>query len=429
MTKLATYDDCLRYLLGLTGRGIQPGLGRMRRALTLLGHPERRYPAVLVGGTNGKGSVAAMVAGAAGRQGLRVGLFTSPHLHRLTERIRVRGREVGHRQLASSLRHVVASLEGGPRLTFFETVTAVAAHVFAAEAVDLAVFEVGLGGRLDATRLVVAKVVVLTSIAMDHERLLGRSLGAIAEEKLALVRRGAVTVAGPVRRDIRTRLVQAAHGRRSPLLLHGRDFTATRRSGGRMDFEGPGGALPGLRLPLEGAHQAVNAAVAVAAARALSRSGLEVGDEAIRRGLAATRWPGRFELVAGGRAVLDVAHNPAGARALRDRLTELDLEGRRVVLVLGAMRDKNVAGIAAPLLGLADEVLLAAPRLDRALHPEAFPPSVRGRPMPSVEAAADEALERAGPNGLVVITGSSFVVAEARAHLLGLRAVDPSIPM
>lgn len=431
MPRLSTYEDSLRYLLGLTGRGIRPGLERMERALALLGNPERRCPAIVVGGTNGKGSVSAMVAAAARAAGLRVGLFTSPHLHRLTERVQIDGREVSRRRLAESLRRVVAAVEGEPglELTFFETMTAVAADRFAADGLDLAVWEVGLGGRLDATRLAPARVVVVTSIGLDHQKILGRSLAAIAEEKLALIRRGCVAVGGALRPDIAARMAEVARASRAPCWLQGRDFEPLPRGEARFDLAGRVGSIEGLPLPLRGAHQAGNAAVAAAACLALGRRGVPIPAEAIRRGLGRVRWPGRLELVRDGRALLDVAHNPEGARALAAALGPLVRERGKVVLVFGAMRDKDVAGIARPLLPLARQVLLAAPVLARALPPTEFPPSVAGRAMPSVAAAADEALELAGPDGLVVVTGSSFVVAEARAHLLGLRRTDPSIPM
>ena len=428
---IRTYKDALRHLLGLTARGIRPGLTRVRSALALVGEPHLCLPAVVVGGTNGKGSVSAIVAAAARAQGLKVGLFTSPHLHRLTERIQVGGREIGRRKLVEALDRVVAAVDvpGGPALTFFETLTVVAADVFARERVDLAVFEVGLGGRLDATRLVPARVVVLTGVALDHQQYLGDTLEAIATEKFALARRGSIVVAGALRPDLRDMLVRRAASVRAPLWLAGRDFAWSHRSGGTIDVTTPVDALARLRHRLVGAHQEHNAAVAVAALQALGRRGVPIGDAAIRRGLARVKWPARLERALGGRVVFDVAHNPDGVASLCAALPGLARGHRPIVAVLGCMRDKDVEGIVAPLARMVDHLLLAAPRMPRALPADQFPPHLGGRPMPSVEAAAEEALRIAGEHGLVVVAGSTFVVSEARAHLLRIRRVDPSVPM
>lgn len=432
-TRIKNYEDALRYLLALTTRGIKPGLSRVRSALRRMGQPHQRLFCVVVGGTNGKGSVSTIVAKAASEQGLRVGLFTSPHLHRLTERIKLDGREIGRARLVEVLQRVIDALEvpGGPALSFFETLTVVAAEFFAQEKVDLAVFEVGLGGRLDATKVMPAKVVAITGIALDHQHYLGDTLESIAREKFALARRGAIVVAGELPEHLGEMLIDRSRRARAVLWLAGRDFTWQEVEGHRLDVRGRAHTLRELPLPLLGRHQAHNAAVAVTALEALSHRGLEVEERAIRRGLSRARvkWPGRLEMALGGRVLFDVAHNPNGMEALCAALPTLAGDRRPLVAVLGCMRDKDIEGIVTPLASEVDELLFAAPKMPRALPSAEFPQRFGGRRLPSVEAACDEALRLAGAEGLVVIAGSTFTVSEARAHLLGLVKVDPSIPM
>jgi dihydrofolate synthase/folylpolyglutamate synthase len=430
---LRTYEDGLRYLLGLTSRGIVPGLARVRRAFRLAGHPERAYPSIVIGGTNGKGSVSAAIARSLAEHGVTAGLFTSPHLHRLTERIRVGGREASTKKLLASLRRVAAIAErpGGPPLTFFETLTVVGADLFAREPVDVAVLEVGLGGRLDATRAFPSRVVVITSIDLDHQRFLGDTLESIAREKFALARRGAIVVAGELRPQLLPLLDAQVRRSRCALWMAGRDFTWELRPDGRLDYHGPGGELLGLHLALRGAHQAHNMAVAIAAMAAMQRRGMipALSPDAMAAALAGLRWPGRLELAREGRVVLDVAHNPAGIATLCAEVPALAGGRRPVVAVLGCMRDKDVEGVVRPVARLADRMVLTAPRTARALPPSEFPAWIGGEPVATVEAAVDHALALAGDSGFVIVTGSTFVVAEARAHLLGIRDVDPLVSM
>lgn len=430
---LRTYEDGLRYLLGLTGRGIVPGLARIRRALRFAGHPERTYPSIVIGGTNGKGSVSAAIANALHEHGVTAGLFTSPHLHRLTERVRLDGREVSRAKLLASLQRVAAIAEapGGPLLTFFEALTVVGADLFAREPVDVAVLEVGLGGRLDATRAFPSRVVVITSIDLDHQRFLGDTLESIAREKFALARRGAIVVAGELRPQLVPLLEEQVKRSNCMLWRAGRDFTWELKADGRLDYHGPAGELLGLRLALRGAHQAHNMAVALTAMAALKRRAVisALSPDALARALAGLRWPGRLELVREGRVVLDVAHNPAGIASLCAEVPALAAGRSPVVAVVGCMRDKDVEGVTRPVSRLADRVVLAAPRTGRALPPEEFPAWIGGEAAPSVEAAVDRTLELAGDSGFVVVTGSTFVVAEARAHLLGLADVDPLVTL
>jgi dihydrofolate synthase/folylpolyglutamate synthase len=428
---METYSDALRYLLSLTQRGVQPGLERIERALEFMGHPERNLPVVVVGGTNGKGSISSFVAQAAAQQGWRVGLFTSPHLHRLTERIRVNGREVSRRELTAALRSVRRAVEvpGGPRLTFFEMVTLVAAELFRARQVDLAVLEVGLGGRLDATRAFPAQVVVLCNVALDHQGYLGNTVEAIAREKFALVQPGSVVVAGQLPETVQPLLREQLEACSAPCWWPGQDYHWTSSSPTRLSYRSHRRCIDDLPLRLRGAHQQHNLAVALAAVDALADQGWAVDDQAVRRAAGRLRWPGRMEPLRQGRVIVDVAHNPAGIRALVEALPELARGRRPIVGVLGCMKDKDAPALAATLAEVTDQLLVAAPAMDRALEPGAFQQWVDCHVMPSVPQAVEEACNRAGEQGVVVVAGSTFVAAEARAHVLGLTKVDPSIPM
>ncbi|MCS6798573.1 MAG: bifunctional folylpolyglutamate synthase/dihydrofolate synthase [Myxococcota bacterium] len=388
----------IAWLFQATASGIRPGLSRMRRALRRRGDPHSRLRVVHVAGTNGKGSVCAMVERALREAGLRTGLYTSPHLHRFAERIRIDGRPVAARRIA----RVVGELVGDPvieRLTFFERATLLAFELFAEAAVDVAVLETGLGGRLDATNVVPRPLVTaITRIALDHERWLGHTIGAIAREKAGILKPGVPLVSG-VRDPVAARVIE----RRARAL------------GVPVIVASPRDDDPQPRLP--GAHQRDNAAVARAILEVLG-----IPRKAIARGIRLARWPGRLERIGRRPAVwLDAAHNPDGCKALASFLSTRRRPPRRVLL-FGAMADKNVRAMLAELVPHCDQVVYAAPKTPRALSPAQLAsvhPGVQAR---SVGAALRLARRMAGPSGEVVVAGSIFTLAEARAALLGLPA-------
>jgi dihydrofolate synthase/folylpolyglutamate synthase len=418
-----TYAEAVARLLALRGgeyAGMRPGLERIEALLDALGHPEHAYPLVQVGGTNGKGSISAMLAAMLRADGRRVALYTSPHLVSFRERIRVDGRAIPEDAVVDgveALGTLIARLDA----TVFEATTALALDHFARERVDIAVLEVGLGGRVDSTTVGRPRVEVLGPIDFDHREFLGDTLTAIATEKAAIFRSGtAVSAAQPAE----AAAVVVAHAARAgvPLLMEGRDLTVTVRAHSlqeqRIDCAGPGWRFDDLRLGLVGAYQPSNALLAVTAARLL-----DVGERAIRTGLARARWPGRFELRrrAGGWLVLDGAHNPAGARALAASLAA-SFEDTPMTLVFGVLRDKDAAGILQPLLGRARRVILtafaspraAAPADLRALIPATLPMAVASS-IGDALALAEEA--PAAP--LVCVTGALAFVGAALGHLDG----------
>ncbi len=426
MARLPAHRIAGLYLAQRTRFGIKFGLETMRALGEEMGHPERAYASLLIAGTNGKGSVAAYCDAALRASGLRVGCYTSPHLVRVNERITVAGREIDDAGFARAVRAVrdaatrlVArgTLDAHP--TFFEVLTAAAFEHFRAQQVDVAVLEVGLGGRFDATNVVEPLASAIVSIALDHEVYLGRTLAAIATEKAGVMRRGRPTVIGPVPAAARRALAAAARDKGARLVDATRDV--------RLRETPPGFELRtrrchylGLR-PLPGAHQRTNLLVAIRLLEAAFEGGLAVDLPGVPGAVARTRWPGRLEQVPGDPPlVLDGAHNPAGARALAAHLRA----GPPFVLVFAAMADKDVEGIARALLPLASGVVLTRPRVSRAASPEELARRcgalARGAQR---EASVSRALARARrlarrrPGTVVVVAGSLYLVGAVAAIL------------
>ena len=452
-------------------------LANVRILLTALGNPEKKFPGVLVAGTNGKGSTAATLAAILRASGLKTGLYTSPHLVRINERIRVNDQPISDTEFAALHDLVEAGagrlvLEG--RLpwhpSFFEMLTAIGFEYFARGQVDMAVLEVGMGGRLDATNVIEPRVSVITDISLDHQKYLGNTIAEIAREKAGIIRPEGVVVVLPQEPaandaigrtivDLEAKAVSAvpyvppvsASHAPCPLVrvpaeaLTGKDSEAgsqggtktVRSSGGGGNGMPPCSSCYSLEVlgkeimvesPLVGRHQLRNVALAIAAAAVLNRQGLsEISPESIARGIRETRWPGRFQVIPAKRGwpefVFDVAHNPAGAWALRSTLAAI-YEHRRMIFVFGAMRDKAIREMAEILFPLAEHVIAtpadnprsattaeiraAARRVTRALEEVA-----------DVASALDRARTLAGPRDLVVITGSIYIVGEAM-RLLGV---------
>jgi len=407
------------------------GLRRTAWLLEALGHPEARYPAVHVAGTKGKGSTAACVAAILRAAGRRVGLYTSPHLHTFRERIQLDGESIAEDAFAA-LTTEIAPLnarlaEAHPdwgEATAFEVATVLAFLAFARAAVDVAVVEVGLGGRLDATNVLTPAVSVITTISLDHTAILGDTLAEIAGEKGGIIKPGVPVVSSPQPEEARAVLERLAAERGSPLSLAGRDWQLA-GTPERFDLRGPWGEYHDLRVALSGRHQVENAATAVAACWALRSAGLDVPEEAVRDGLAAVVWPGRLEVVAREpTVVVDGAHNVDSAGRLAEALRE-GFRWRRLTLVLGIARDKQVEQMLAVLVPLADRIVATASHHPRAAPPERIAAAARaaGGPAlpveeaPSVAEALRRALSDAAPDDLVCVTGSLYAVSEAREAL------------
>ena len=402
-----TYPDSVQFLyaLGNEIKTAKLGLHRIAKVLGALGNPEQAYRVVHVAGTNGKGSTCAMIEAGLRASGVRTGLFTSPHLLEPTERIQIDGEPVTPRQFerAFQLVHDAAeTLDLDCHPTYFETVTAMGLWLFREMGVETAVVEVGLGGRLDATNVVRPALSVITPIDFDHEIYLGHTIEAIAGEKAGILKPGVPAVFARQRPEAAAVL----DGRAAELgirVAHAADFPVR-----DLEIDARGSRFSGLVCPLAGEHQIENA---VAAALALQALGVPLD------GIAQARWPGRLEQVAPNPdVILDGAHNPAGARALR-RYLERFYSGRKLWLIYGAMRDKAVEEIAGILFPLAGELVLTAPENSRALRPEALADLAgRGHVAANISDALEFVRGRADADDVVAITGSLFLVGEARAR-------------
>ena len=416
------YPDSVQFLyaLGNEIKTAKLGLERMQAVLAAMGNPHERLRFIHVAGTNGKGSTCAMIESGLRASGLRTGLFTSPHLAEPTERIRIDGEPVSAAKFARAFDRVhecVEKLSAEGTLdwhtTYFETVTLMAFLIFLEQRVDKIVLEVGLGGRLDATNVVMPELCVITPIDFDHEAYLGRSIESIAGEKAGILKRGVPAVFSRQRPEAACVL----DARATELDVRVTRADAWRIEDLEVDARGAHFRLRGERelsvdCPLAGEHQIENAktaAVALAAAR--------IPEQAIERGIAAARWPGRLERVSEHpEIVLDGAHNPAGARALANYIDRF-YSKRRVRLIYGAMRDKAVDEIGGILFPHAQEVIVTAPQQARAMDPETIR-AISTHPNLRTAANIEQALglvSDAKESDAIFITGSLFLVAEARA--------------
>jgi dihydrofolate synthase / folylpolyglutamate synthase len=405
------FRGALQRLYGLIGRGARLDLAPMQAACARFGHPERAFRTVHVAGTNGKGTVSAFLSSMHRAAGQKVGLYTSPHLIRYAERIRIDGEPLSDEQLTELIHRV---MDGAPDLTFFETTTLMAFVAFAEAKVERAVLEVGLGGRLDATNVIPAPdLAIITRVAYDHVAELGNTLTAIAREKAAIIKPGSKVVVGRLHPDA----LAAVHERIAEV---GAELVPL---GSPEPI--PGAPLAYPRLSMIG----TNLAVAVTAGRVLG-----LLPDQIARGVETLDWPGRNELLHRNRkelTLLDCAHNPDGAVTLSHSLDPslLDVESRRdIALVFGTLVGKNYRAMLRRLEPVAGHRIYVAPPVDRAEDPAKYSAILPGEVAPDVETALRRARAKVGERGVVVVTGSTFLVGAARAILLDLPR-DPSVAL
>jgi dihydrofolate synthase/folylpolyglutamate synthase len=424
-----THEEALEYLRGRERFGIKFGLENIGRLAEALGRPERRYDSILVAGTNGKGSTVALVESILRASGLRAGRYTSPHLRYLEERIHVEGRPVSPAELASAVSRVARAAENlwsgdsdTSAPTFFEAVTAAAFVAFADKEVDVAVLEVGMGGRYDATNIAPASVSVIAPIGFDHERFLGGTISAIASEKAAIIKEGKPVVVGRLDAEALEVVRREAEARKAVLVeaLRGveLDWEESER-GFRARLRTPARDYGLLELPLRGEHQLDNLVLAVRAVEAYREDGLE--REEVARGVRAAVWPGRLQRVEGSPPLLlDAAHNVMAVEALA-RYLERHPHPRRVLL-FGVMKDKRVREMLDRLVPLASHFIATRPAMSRSREPEQLARWARERGVTadserSPAAALERAREIAGPEGEVLVAGSIFLLGEIQAVL------------
>ena len=412
-------------------------LEHMRVLLRALGYPERTFPSVLIAGTNGKGSTAATLASILRASGLKSGLYTSPHLIRINERIRI-GEQISdqdfaqlHRDVDTAAEQLVAAGELPWHPSFFEMMTAIAFRYFARERVNVAVLEVGMGGRLDATNVVEPLVSVIADISLDHQKYLGNTVSEIAREKAGIIRPGGVVVTlpqQPAANDVigNTILEMGATGISAvqyvpPVSPASAEYHKAQTGRSQYPLEVMGKQIL-VDTPLVGRHQLRNVALAITAAEQVAKKGFTgITAESIERGIRDTTWPGRFQIIEPKQGwpeiVLDVAHNPAGAWALRSALSER-YDDRPLIFVVGAMRDKAISEIAEILFPMAERVIATQPQNPRAAMPEEIRQAAARTGtdiecVAAVPAAIERAREAALPDGVIVVTGSIYLVGEA----------------
>ncbi|WP_417916919.1 bifunctional folylpolyglutamate synthase/dihydrofolate synthase [Candidatus Electronema sp. JC] len=405
---------------------IKLGLDSMQHFLARLGDPQRLLRCVHIAGTNGKGSVGAALHAMLTAAGYKTGFYTSPHLSSVRERFQISGTYISKEDFARLISRIESVLDGR-QITYFECTTALALLWFAEQQTDFAVLEVGMGGRLDATNVVTPLVSVITNVSMDHEQHLGDTLAKIAAEKAGIIK-PAVPVVSAIAEDESGRVIrETCAERQAPLYLFGRDFSGS-GAGSLWQYQGLDGLkLTDLPMPLRGGHQISNCSLALAAVQLLQRQGWAISEAQIRSGLAQTRWPGRLEYFRseGRQFLLDGAHNPAGAAALREVLCS-EFPRQRLILVWGAMADKDINAALREVAPLADRIILTkAADSERAASPEqlaaVLPEASQAKVIcaASIPAALDQARAMAAEDDLICVSGSLYLIGAARELLLG----------
>jgi len=446
------YEDSIAYLYGLQKYGIKLGLENTIRLLSLLNNPQNSFRSIHIAGTNGKGSTAVMIASILRAAGFRVGLFTSPHLVSFTERIRVDNVEIRETEvveLTQEIRSIIPGSQSSQAAiqdmnqttirdqqsllpTFFEFVTALGFLYFRRKGVEWAVVETGMGGRLDATNILVPAVSVITNISYDHREFLGQTIREISGEKAGIIKKGVPVVSSAQEAEVIGVITKKAKELGSSLHVYGKDFLshphAIDMHGITFSYEG-GEQMNDLRISLTGLHQVENASLAIRAIEAGMKKGV-VPSYAIREGLAHAQWPGRLELIENKGCtydyLIDGAHNPSASRALANSLKKYFVPSyEKIVLIMGVMADKDMEGMMKPLLPLASEVIFTAPGYERAASPVrlaeyANASGFSARVKDSVKESMELAMELAGKGPqktLIVITGSFYTIGEAKSAL------------
>ena len=415
-------------------------LERMEEFLEQLGNPHRAFRSVHIAGTKGKGSTTAMIESILRAAGYRTGMYTSPHLHTFRERIRVAGQLIPEEDVARLVEHIIPILNSRPEVTVFEIITALGMCYFAERQIDIGVFEVGLGGRLDATNVLRPMVSVITSISLDHMKVLGDTVEAIAREKAGIIKPGIPAVTSPQQPEAMQVIRETCEQHKVSLKVAGQDWRwqllGTDLSGQRLHVYRDGHEstpeYPHLTVPLLGEYQLENACTAIAAIEILREAGLPIDQESVRRGLATVRWPGRLEIL-GQRplVVADGAHNPYSIKRLFEALGQ-HLTFRRLIVIFGANMTHTPEGLLALLLSAADALYVT-----QSHHPKAAPiaelqsvASALGRQVSAASTLSEalrQALTQARQDDLILITGSLFVVAEAKEAWAAMHGL-PSFP-
>lgn len=426
------YEEALAFLKDLTKFGYNFGLGRITQLLSMLGNPHQKLKVIHIGGTNGKGSTAAMVTEILLAAGFKTAIFSSPHLHNYTERMRTNGIEIPRERLASLVTRLRPKLEqmvaeGFEHPTEFEVNTAIALLYFAEEKVDFAVLEVGLGGAIDSTNVVESMVTVITNVGMDHMDYLGNDLKSIATVKAGIIKSHTKVVTATERPTALKIIQETALEKQAELLVLGRDFKieilSSDLEGVHFNYFGVQNNYHELKIPLLGEHQGINGATAVAVMECLASLGYPINEQAIRDGLWKVNWLGRLEVLQRKPYILiDAAHNVDGALTLKKALKDL-FSYKSLILVLGMLADKEREKVLSIIAPLADVLIITKPNSPRAGDWERIGDFAKDyvkniEIIPNIEEAVTKGLSLAGEEDLFCVTGSIYMIAEARELLL-----------
>lgn len=432
---MPSYRESIEYLYGLQKHGIKLGLEKTFKILSCIDDPQKDFYSIHVAGTNGKGSVSAMIASILMAQGFKVGLFTSPHLVSFTERIKINNEEISESDVIKLTEEIKFKIQDSkfkiPEPTFFEFVTAMAFLYFSRNKIDWAVIETGMGGRLDATNVIIPKVSVITKISYDHKEFLGDTLSKIASEKAGIIKQHIPVISSKQPFEAEKVLLETSKRRLSPLFIYERDFKGKIKGSGIegivFDYFDSHNSIKDIHCPLAGRHQLENASVAIKASfLSLESIGKELSVEHIKKGIAGAKWRGRLEIISRDPLIMiDGAHNPGAAGMLADFIKE-NLKGYKIILVIGIMSDKDAEGILGPLLPLMYEVIFTAPKYERAADPHKLShiASLLGytsKITESVKDAINMALETSrefkDEKFLILITGSFYTIGETLEEL------------
>ena len=421
MTKTKTaYQKEVNHLFGLQKYGIKFGLSKTSNLLKAFGNPHMGKKYIHVGGTNGKGSVAAFIASVLKQSGLRVGLYSSPHLVRFTERFKINDREISREKTVALIRELRDAYVLDEPPTFFEATTAMALVYFAREDVDIAIMEVGMGGRLDATNVITPLVAVITNISMEHQFFLGSRLLDIAGEKAGIMKEGVVAITGVSQPSVINLFESIAAEKGVPMRRVGKSIRYRTTETG-LHYYGLRRRANGLMPGLKGKFQVRNSVLALAAIEVLEEKGFRISSRDIQEGLSKTAWPGRMQVVGHDPLIiLDGAHNPSAVRALAGTIRS-EFAFSRLILVIGIMEDKSISQLLKGIVPHADYVIYSRPVYSRAADPEVLAAKASRFAIPGeVAPVLTEALDRAGrlaaPDDMILVCGSLFTVGEAMSY-------------
>jgi len=417
-----SYRESVSWLYGLQKLGVKFGLSKTSNLLKAFGNPHRGQRYIHIAGTNGKGSVGALLESVLIKSGLKVGLYTSPHLVSFTERFRINREGMEKKEVAPLIKELKEVIEDREPPTFFELTTAMALIYFSRSGVDIGIVEVGMGGRLDATNVITPMVSVITNIGLDHQEFLGNHILDIAKEKGGIIKKGVAVVTGVTQPSIVRLFESRCKERGAPFWRVGHHVRYRRLPSGLLGYYGLGKRLSNLRIGLNGRFQFRNAALALLTFEILETKGLTIPDEAVRSGLADPSWPGRLETVSFDPAIiLDGAHNPSAMRSLAYAIKS-DFDFRQLIVVLGIMGDKDIANILKEILPLATRVIYTRATYHRAADPQILMEQGKrfgktGEVHATIPAAIDRARNLADKRDLILITGSLYTVGEAKSCL------------